>query len=208
MYEQLIHNIKGLLIKPGDTFERLKNSSLTDSYQHYVILLIFYSVLMGIFSVISILMYFYDFLMYCASIPLLGSFFVLKIELLKPILINWSLSVVYLLFLVMFFGIFLKGCFLHVFVILFGGNHGITKTLQVVMYAATPFFLLGWIPYISLIGIVWSIILCIIGLQIIQSVPGWKAVAIILIPFIFMTIWIFAVLMMRVNFITALSGII
>lgn len=207
MLELLIQNCKGLLIQPVNTFERLKNTSLIDSYRHYVILLIFYSVLLGIISAMAALMSFFDMAMQFASIPILGSFFVSKIELFKPIFISWSLVIVYMVFLLMFVGIFFKGGFLHIFVILFGGEQGITRTLQVVMYAATPFFLLGWIPYISLIGLIWSFVLCVFGLRTLHNVSWWKAVAIIITPVIFLIIGVCVTLIIRAYLVTALSGI-
>ncbi|MFH0967238.1 MAG: YIP1 family protein [Methanobacteriota archaeon] len=207
MLDLLIQNVKGLLLQPVETFENLKTSSLTDSYQHYVILLIIYTVLMGIVSMITTLMSYYDMLVHVASIPLIGSFMIAKIELFKPIFINWSFIIVYILFLFLLFGIFFKGFFLHVFVILFGGEQGVTKTIQVLMYATTPFFLLGWIPYISIIGLIWAVVLCVIGFQKFQNIPVWKAGAIIIVPTIFLIIGVFLTLMMRGAIISVLSGV-
>jgi hypothetical protein len=203
----IIETVKGVLLKPRETFEQITNSSLTETYQQYVLLLIIYSVLMGLVSAAFVLLNFIDILVNLGSIHLLGPLFVSKITLVRPILMNWSMIVVYLLFLFLLFGIFIKGCFLHVFVILFGGKQGVIKTIQVLMYAATPFFLLGWIPYLSIIGLIWAIVLCMIGLQTVQQVPVWKAVSIIVVPVILLSIGVFLLLLMRAALMALLSGL-
>ena len=97
-------------------------------------------------------------------------------------IINWQVFLVYLWFLLLLGIVFIKGSLLHLFVILVGGEKGLARTIQALMYAFTPFFLLGWIPYISVIGVLWSVILCIIGVMILQEIPGWKATLTLLIP--------------------------
>jgi len=207
MLEDMIQHVKGLLIQPVNTFADLKNSSLSSSFQHYVILLLIYSVLLGIVSAVNALLSFYDMFMHVVSIPFFGSFLITKIEILKPLFVDWSLIIVYLFFIFLFFGIFIKGCFLHVFVLLFGGEQGIVKTIQIIMYAATPFFLLGWIPYISVIGLLWAIVLCVIGLHIVQQLPMWKAIAVLIIPAVLLACGLMFLLLIKTTFITAISGI-
>ena len=73
MFELNIDTVKGILIRPVETFERLKKSSLTDSYRYYVILLIGYTILVGIMSIISAYFTFYDLMLQIASIPFLGT---------------------------------------------------------------------------------------------------------------------------------------
>jgi hypothetical protein len=179
-----IQVIKGLLIHPGETFTLLKQSSLTRAYRHYVVLLIFYTVLAGMVSVFSASMSYHDLLTQSASIPVIGSLLSVKISLLKPLFINWAVFITYITFLLLLLAVFFKGLFLHAFVILVGGEQGAVRTIQAVMYAATPFFLFGWIPYTAIPGAIWSLLLCIIGLMILQDLPGWKACAVIFIPLI------------------------
>jgi len=208
MLDDFVKIIKGLLVSPVETFESLKSTTLSRTYQYYVLLLIMYTVLMSIVSLLSSLMTYYDMVIQCASIPIFGSFLLTKLELLRPIFLNMSLFAVYLLFLFLFFGIFLKAFFLHTFVLLFEGKQGIMKTVQVLMYSVTPFFLLGWIPYISIIALLWAVILCILGFHILQQIPIWKAALIIIIPTLFVTFGVLIVYIIYEAFITASSGII
>ncbi|PWR74303.1 YIP1 family protein [Methanospirillum lacunae] len=208
MFEDLIPNIRGLLLSPVETFENLKKSSLSESHQHFVILLLVYTVLVGVVTAISSLMAYYNMMIQLISIPIIGQFLLPKIELFKPIILNLSFFSVYLLFITLFFGIFLKGFFLHVFVILLGGEQGVTKTIQVLMYSITPFLLLGWIPYISILGLIWTLILCVIGFHIIQEIPVWKSALIIIIPIIFLFTGLILVFFITSSLITATSGIV
>jgi hypothetical protein len=99
-----------------------------------------------------------------------------------------SLFFVYLLFILMLFGVFLEGFFFHVFVILFGGTKGVTVTLKTVMYAYTPWLLLGWIPYVSVIGGLWTLILLILGIKETQEMTLGDALLVILVPIILVLI--------------------
>ncbi len=208
MIEGFMQNMKGLLIQPYDAFEKLKSSSLTDAYRHYVLLLIIFVVLFGAVSVASVFISFYDLLVQYATLPIIGSLIASKINLFRPVFTNWSIFTTYMMFLVLLFAIFIKGFFIHVFVILLGGKHGLTQTLQVLMYAVTPFFLIGWIPYISVIGLIWAVVLCIIGLMVLHDIPSWKAIAIIAIPTVLVIIGIISELILIASFVHAISGII
>jgi hypothetical protein len=208
MLEDLIPNIRGLLLSPVESFENLKTSSLSKTYQQYVILLLVYTVLVAVVSAISSLMTYYNMMIQLISIPIIGQYLIPKIELFKPIILNLSFFSVYLLFITLFFGIFLKGFFLHVFVILLGGEKGVTKTIQVLMYSVTPFFLLGWIPYISIIGFIWTLVLSIIGFYVIQEIPAWKSALVIVIPIIFLIIGLILLFIITSSVITATTGMV
>ena len=184
-----------------ESFERLKSSSITQAYQQYILLLILYSVLLGIVSVMSSLMVFTSFQGQLGLLPHIGSFFVTESELIRHFLVNWSILLVYLWFLILMFIIFVKGLVLHVFVILFGGEQGLSRTILAILYASTPFLLFGWIPFLGIIGLIWSIILCMIGIKIFQDLPWWKAVTIIIIPILLVIIGVISVLFVIFSFI-------
>jgi|GEM_PF-1124931 len=208
MLDDQFRIVKGLLVSPVETFEGLATSPLSRSYQYYVFLLLVYTVLVGIISATSSLMTYYNMVIQFASVPLFGSFLISKMELLKPVFVNMSLFSVYLLFIFLFFGIFLKGLFLHAFIILFGGDKGAVKTIQVLMYSVTPFFLIGWIPYISILGLLWAVILCILGFHIFQQIPVWKAALVIMVPTLFMIIGLLLLVMVSSALANIPSGII
>lgn len=200
--------IRGLLLTPYDMFEELKSSTLTETYRFYVLMLLFYTILLGIVSVSTVYLTLYDLILHTGSIPLIGSFLVSKVDLIRPFIINWSIFIVYEWFFFLLFAIFLKGLFIHLFVILFGGKHEVVRTIQVLMYAVTPYFLFGWIPYIGVIGIIWAVILCIIGLIILQDLKPWEAIAVVATPSILVLIGLFIGILLILNLSFVLSHLI
>ena len=76
------------------------------------------------------------------------------------------------------------------------------------MYAVTPYFLFGWIPYIGVIGIIWAVILCIIGLIILQDLKPWEAIAVVATPSILVLIGLFIGILLILNLSFVLSHLI
>lgn len=82
------------------------------------------------------------------------------------------------------FGSVIIGLWLHLWAYIFGAKKGLNQTLKTVFYAGTPNYLLGWIPFIAIIFMLWSLYLDWVGLQKLQALPGDKALFAILIAFI------------------------
>jgi len=62
-------------------------------------------------------------------------------------------------------------------VYLFGGKNGVGQTANAMMYGATPALILGWIPYVWVVGVAWSIVVQIIGVRQLHGIPMQRAVA-------------------------------
>ena len=90
-----------------------------------------------------------------------------------------ELFYVYMVFMALLFGVFLVGFLLHVFVILMDGKKGVKETLKTTMFAATPGLLLGWIPFVCIIGWVWSFVLLILGFRDNNGLSFEKAVLVV-----------------------------
>ena len=89
---------------------------------------------------------------------------------------------VYLVFLFYLLGIFVQGLILHAFVLLMGGEKGVTQTVKTTMYASTPFLLFGWIPFVSIIAYIWSFVLLILGLKENHEMELGNAIIVVFIP--------------------------
>jgi hypothetical protein len=159
---------KGFLLKPSATFQATRAESLSSAFQYYVILLIIFSALM--------------FIVYAAAFAAFPA--VISGLLPAGFGAELSLYLVFFLFVLRLYGIFLSGLAYHVFVILFGGTQGVVQTIKTVMYASTPDVLLGWIPIISIVGAVWTLILIIIGIRENQEMPLGRAVLVLVVPLI------------------------
>jgi hypothetical protein len=71
---------------------------------------------------------------------------------------------------------------LFVWIYIFGGRAGYEKTFQLGVYAYTPSFLLGWIPFVGFLGGIWSLILLIIGTQEVHDLSRVKSILMYVIP--------------------------
>lgn len=80
-------------------------------------------------------------------------------------------------------GIFIGGLIVHLFLMLFGGaKQGLTMTLRVVSYANAPSIfnavpLFGWC-----IGMIWTLVLEIIGLAVAHRTDTWRAALAVIVP--------------------------
>lgn len=188
MLSHIGEKVKGFLLKPSETFQATRTESLSSAFQYYVILLIIFSILYAIVSVAVGVAFFNDYVNQIAATGLLGSIGANIMTVFTGFVATLSLFMAYFLFLILLFGVFLDGFFYHVFVILFGGTKGVVQTIKTVMYASTPFFILGWIPYISIIGAVWAWILLIIGIKENHEMVLGHAILVVVIPLVLMLI--------------------
>jgi hypothetical protein len=202
MHGNFVEKVKGFLLKPAETFRATASESLNSAFQYYVILLIIYSILLAIVISVSLGITYY-------TLPLtgvLGSNGASIMNAFTPFLVSYVLFVPYLVFMLMLFGIFLSGLFYHVFVILFGGQKGMAQTVKAVMYAWTPFFLIGWIPFISIIGVIWSWILIIIGIRENQEMTYGMAALVLIVPLVLSLIFFIGLFAVIVSFISAIAS--
>jgi hypothetical protein len=203
MHGNFVEKVKGFLLKPAETFSATASESLNSAFQYYVILLIIYSILLAIVISVSLGITYY-------TLPLtgiLGSNGASIMNAFTPFLVSYVLFIPYLVFMASLFGIFLSGLFYHVFVILFGGQKGVAQTVKAVMYAWTPFFLIGWIPFISIIGVIWSWILIIIGIRENQEMTYGMAALVLIVPLILSLIFFIGLFAVIVSFISAIASI-
>jgi hypothetical protein len=210
MSNHIGEKVKGFLLHPSETFRATRAETLTSAYQYYVILLIIFSVLLAIVVSVSVgATYWSSSVTTIASSGLLGSTGSGIVKAFTAFLVTYLLFLPYFLFVFMLFAIFISGFYYHVFVILFGGQKGLTQTVKTVMYASTPALLLGWIPFVSIIGSVWTVILIIIGVRENQEMTTGRAILVVLVPLVLTVILSFGLvelLLALVRVLLALPG--
>lgn len=84
---------------------------------------------------------------------------------------------------------------LHLFVYLVGGRAGGEQTIKVALYAFTPFGLIGWIPFVGLLGMLWSLILTVLGVREFHDLSTGRAVIAVILPFILLFILLLVLVM-------------
>src|SRR5208282_3707141 len=100
-------------------------------------------------------------------------------------------------------GIFLTligGIWIHFWVYILGGRNGIRQTMKVFMYGMTPSLLLGWIPVIGGVFVIWWIVLDILGLRELAGLSTGKAALVMIIGILPVILFVFFVLLPAVPY--------
>jgi hypothetical protein len=203
-----MEDVMGFLMKPRETFRKSKDRSLGCAYQYYVGLLIIFSILFAIVTVALGVAHFNTVISQVAMIPVIGKAFSGALSQFSGFVAIWKLFAAYALFLMLLFGIFLMGFMFHVFVLLFGGEKGVVQTVRTTMLATTPALLLGWIPYVWIIGLLWAMIIFIIGISETQEISVGRGVAVIIVPLVLKLIFIGLGAAVIISFAGAIGGLI
>jgi hypothetical protein len=162
MLNNFVEMVKGFIMKPVETFQKVKGGSLGDAFVYFLILLVIDAILSTIVLAIGLsAMSIYQ------SIPgFKGA---------VPVMVFFGTLIGGII------GIFIGGAWLHIFVWALGGKKGYVQTVKSLMYGSTPGLLLGWIPIVSFIGGIWAIVLDILGIKELQEMSLGRAVAAVVI---------------------------
>ena len=151
---------RALLSQPTETFQSVRDEAARPVLHYFWTLL-------GLFSTLSTLAHIsgIKLLIELESLPDVAGF-VLLIVLFIVLRFLLGLLVV---------GI-IAGC-VHLAITHLGAERPYRETLKIIIYAMTPFMLLGWlpIPYIALPLLVWTIWLALLGIGEVQHLPQKKA---------------------------------
>jgi hypothetical protein len=161
MIDTLVAKAKGFLLAPVETFRQSKADEPSAVFTYFGVLLF----INAIFS--AIVAMFVSWMIPGLSAMAAGIPF--------PVIA----------FLMVFFGGFiitlLFAVWLHLWVYLLGGRRGIMQTVYAILYGSTPRLLMGWIPLVSILFVLWSFILWILGVRELQEMSTGRAVAAVVI---------------------------
>jgi hypothetical protein len=163
MEMDFIEKVRGFLVDPVGTFRESRGDKFSISFRYYIILVIIFSALSTIVAALT---------------GSSGMVFGLP----GPIsaILPAFMFIYYIITSIVAWLIF--GLWVHLWVYILRGRKGITRTINAVYYGNTPFLLLGWIPFIGYIGIIWSFVLWILGIRELQQISTGKAAAAVIIP--------------------------
>ena len=207
MFNDFVSEIKGFLLTPSETFRKTSGKSLGEAYQYYVALLVIFTVLFGIVAVSIGLAMFTSMVAQMAVIPVVGNVIGSAASNFSGFVVAMGVFFVYLLFLFYLLGVFVEGLIIHAFVVLMGGEKSAKQTIKTTMYSSTPFLLLGWIPIVSTIAYIWSIVLLIIGIKETQEMELGNAILVVLIPIVLFVILIGLGAAVNIAFMNAISSL-
>ena len=183
-----VNKLKGFLMAPTETFRASKEDSLGSAFRYYTVLLVIWAILAGIVWVTMSVWAFQDALARIATMGFFGNLLSKAMADFLGFVVSFNVFALYAFFLISLVGVFFVGFFWHVFALLFGAKKELRQTLKTTMYASTPFFLLGWIPYIAVIGWLWYLVLMVLGLSEMQEMTVGEAALTIVVPIILVLI--------------------
>ena len=175
--------IKGFLFSPSETFDASKEDSLGDAFKYYIVILLILAVLVAIIGAVAFQLILG---MSAAFLPpdapsLAGMGPLLAVAIFIAVLVGGII------------GAFIDGLWIHLWVYIVGGRNGVGQTIKAVLYGATPYCLLGWIPIVNFIAEIWMIIVAILGVRQLHEISTGKAVLAVILAIIIPAIIIVAI---------------
>lgn len=184
MSPEIVDRIKGFLMNPVETFRDAQGDDLGEVLTYFAVILAINAVLSGL-------------LIMAGFNPTAG---LLGIEAETGIVAG--ITTIIQVFISGFIGLFILALIIHLFVALIVGGNGVGQTIKAMAYGATPSMLLGWIPYVNLIGFVWAVILYVIGIRELHDTTTGRAAVAVLLPVIIIVLLITLLLAALVAFLT------
>ena len=170
----IVEKIKGFLFSPSETFDASKEDTLGDAFKYYIILLLIPALLSAVIAAVAF--------------SLFAGFFGMMLPGVMPALAGAGAAVAFIVFIYVLIagaiGVLIGGLWLHIWVYLVGGRKGLTQTFKALMYGATPSLLLGWIPFINFLALIWALIVEIIGIRQLHEISTGRAVAAVILAII------------------------
>jgi len=175
--------MKGFLLSPVETFQKVKGTDLGDSLTYYLILLVINAVLSAIVGIAMV-----------SAIWMTFSGIFEQMGLPLPVIAGAGVVLfAIVMIIVQFVFVFIAAGWLHLFVYLLGGRKGYLQTLKSVIFGSTPAMLIGWIPFIGIFAGIWSIALEILGIRELQEMTTGKAVLAVVLAILVIVIIIIAI---------------
>ena len=156
MIDIIVAKIKGLLLSPVETFQQSRTDEPNTVFTYFAALLLIHGFFLAIISLVGI-----ESLPRFAGMP--GGIAVPFIVFFMALAAGFVLTLLF-------------AAWLHLWVYLLGGRKGIMQTFKAIIYGHTPRLLLGWIPIIGFIFMLWSLVLGILGIRELQEMSTVKAI--------------------------------
>lgn len=153
MPDNIFSRIRGMLIRPVETFREAKDDPQKDVLTYLFILMMF-STLMGMLAA-------------AAGFGPAGQN--------KPpdiLLLVVSVVIVPVLGILSYI---LLSLWVHLWVWVFGGRQQSMRTFNALAYSSTPSLLFGWMPFISLVFALWALVLLFFGIRECQEMTTRQA---------------------------------
>jgi hypothetical protein len=156
MIETIADKAKGFLLNPVETFRQSTNDEPGVVFTYFGALLLLHAILAAGIALIGM-----------GTLP---EFAGMPRGDLVPVMVFLMALAGGFIFTLIF------AAWLHLWVYLFGGRKGIMQTIKAIIYGHTPRLLLGWIPFVGFIFMLWSLVLGILGIRELQEISTARAI--------------------------------
>jgi hypothetical protein len=192
-----IELVKGFLLSPVETFQKVRKADLGDALKYYMILVVIHAVLNVIISLVAV-----------SAIWVAFSSIFENLGIVVPAIVGFGIIIAAILMIFIYLLVlFIGAAWLYIFVFLLGGRKGYVETLKAIGYGSTPFFLLGWIPLIGFIGAIWSFVLAIFGVRELQAMSTGRAAAAVILAVVVLLIIIILIASFFIIAFTSMSPV-
>ncbi|HOP68009.1 MAG TPA: YIP1 family protein [Methanoregulaceae archaeon] len=160
--------VKGFLFAPVETFGTVKGTGIGDALKYFLVILLINIILSSIVTLVIA----------STAFTVIEQVFS-GLGIAMPLaagagIIIWAVIMVVLMILFAF----IAGAWLHLWVYVLGGRRGYAGTMKAVLYGATPYMCIGWIPIIGpFVGGLWSVVVEILGIRELHGISTGRAVA-------------------------------
>lgn len=188
MLSDIAQTFKGLILNPTDELKKLREEPLEEAFIYFLTTIPVLVVLLAIVSALNI--------GYAipASIPVPSAFWIVY-------LIGYIIA----MYIACIIGLFISSVMLHIFVYCLGGKKGIDQTIKAVIYSYTPTVILGWIPFVGIIGGIWSLVLEIIAIRELHEISTARATIALILAILTYIFAIFVAVVLAVVLVIFLS---
>lgn len=156
MIDGIVTKVKGFLLNPVESFQQSKNDEPGVVFTYFGVLLLLHAILAALITLVGI-----ETMPRFAGMP--GGLAVPVIVFFMALVGGFICTLIF-------------AAWLHLWVYLLGGRMGIMQTIKALIYGHTPRLLLGWIPFIGFIFMLWSLVLAILGIRELQDISTNKAI--------------------------------
>lgn len=141
-----VEKIKAFIFEPTKAFNRERGSKLEEAFVYFLKTGIILAVLSGV---------------------ILGAMSMNGIAAVSTMVLSYIGAII---------GAIVAGLWLHLWAYIMGARKNLEQTMKTVLYSSTPMLVLGWIPVINLLMILWDLILQVIGLKRLQGLTVEKSI--------------------------------
>jgi hypothetical protein len=158
---EYIELIKGFVLSPVETFRKVKDTDYGDTLAYFLVFAVIYTVLSVSVILVRLPQAWFTSIFGLLGIGTLSGFGIVII----------AIMMIIAALVILFIGT----AWLHLWVYLFGGRNGFRETLKALAFGETPALLLGWIPLLGLLALIWSLVLTFLGVRELHGISTGRA---------------------------------